>query len=49
MVGLEKFIGFGSGQVNNGWTGKVLGFGPGQVNNGWTGKVSWFWSRAGEQ
>ena len=23
MVGLEKFIGFGSGQVNDGWTGKV--------------------------
>ena len=38
MVGLEKFIGFGSGQVNNGWTGKViLGLGPGQVDNvsGW--------------
>ena len=23
MVGLEKFIGFGSGQVNDDWTGKV--------------------------
>ena len=26
MVGLEKFLGFGPGQVNNGWTGKVSWF-----------------------